>query len=759
MEQELLDFLTTYINLTDIRNQVDYNPTLLTVVDPNDSSRELLLIVSVYEPTFDKIPYNVLWLVSDTESIHYQKLFRRVSDGPSADFKATWDLINTYADIWTADQFYQPVRQDLRDHGITSLSGFIGPASIAQQGIALLSVDDADGVAVSNTDPRNTNARYPNEHEHPDYPRTMFKVNDVQYGRFDRSLPIEPGKIPMLTQLNPSNPLEWGVVWRFPVFDDLVKIDRSLLSIEIIGPDSVDEQSETDYTVQATYADGNTQTVTPSRFFGNRNEITSVNGQTLRTFNTIQAEQVTLAAEYTENNVFREITKTVDIVLGVQIDSLRIQGPQSVNENSSAVYSFIVTLTDGTEEAIEPYQVTVDNFNLVGFNTQGVLSTDNAIDGDKDVVLTAKYLRDGIDLEATLQITVVDLTPYPVSIQILGPQSLTEGETGTYSARVTMNTGQILDVVPTSFTSSDTDSSTWTESSQELVVSGLTDDSYTDLTATFVEYSRQVTTTIRVGFVNLPAVLQQVTIVSPSQVQANASGSVTMPNFVLNEQYDDGSGGDIPHGTKYVLRHVAPGELFDGRDARAGVTNSDTSFNTTNTDFEYNIAIANLDQVAPGAATAPHPFVILAPRPLGIEAAQSLNSFNGEARPGGRERIRYEVRLPGATTRFNWDGDPTSFLDPTFDVENGDYSTLSTSRIFYVQLPVDDRGITVTSSEYTGLDNITYRYVDVLFPSDLGNESFTFTFKLVYVKQITLTDGSTEYATAVLEKSYDYVGA
>lgn len=751
MDQELIDFLNRYINLTDLRNQEDYNPVMITLADPEDNTRELLMIASYHEPTFEHVPYNVLWLVSNPTSLHYQKLFRRVSDAPSADFKYSWDPINAYSEIWTEDQYYDSVPQDLRDHGITSLSGFIGPASLVNQGLVLLSDDDGAGVAVSNTDPRNSDSRYPNEHTHPDYPRTTIKVNDFQYGRFDQSIQPQPGMIPMLTELNPANPLEWGIVWRYPVFNDIVQIDRSLVSIEIVGPSSVDEKTETDYIIRATFADGAVRDVTPSRFYGDRNEISTVDGQTLRVFNTIQAEQIVLKAEYSEDGVFAEAELTVTVVLGVQLASLRIQGPLLVNENSSAVYAFIATMTDGTEEAITPDEVALDNYDRGSFNTQGILATNN-VTFDQPLQLSANYERDGIRVSATRDITVVDTTPYPVSMEIVGPQTLSEGEQGNYITRVTYSDGQIVAVDPLEFTSTDSTYSTLTD--RQLDVGTLTEDQSTDLFARYVDAEREVTANYRVNFINLPPVLTQVVILGPNETDASITGQVTMPNFMLREEYDDGTTNEFEHGSKYDLVHVAPGETIDGRNARVGFYSVDVGVNLVNTDFAYNIEIANLDQISADAVTAPLPFVVRAPRPLSVSIAQSLIG-GGSLTATGTKRFRLQANFLGGSQRFNWDDDPDGFIPPLFDVDNGDYSTLP-QRAAYIQMPADTLGVNIQAIDYTGGDGITYRYIDLVFPNDMGPDPLTFTIKFVYVKQITLTDGSTEYSRAVLVHDYEY---
>lgn len=747
MDEQLSEFISKYLLLSDVRNREFFNPVLITFADPEDTDRELTLIISYHEPSFEYVPFNVLWLPSNESSSHYGNLYRRVSIEPSADFRSTWDKINNFSEIWTEDPYYYAAPQDLREHGITNLAGFVGVATTERYGLVRLS-HDSENVAVGHLDPRNEDARYPNEHGHIDYPRTLVKVNSVQHGSFDQSIQPRDGMMPMLTQLNPESPLQWGIVWRYPVFSDLVQIDRSLTHIEIIGPTSILEKTSTDYVVRAFFADGTHKDVVPSRFYGNNNEISSVVEQTLNVFNTTQPETIELRAEYTHKGVFAETDLTVNIEMGIQPASLRIQGPSNVNEESSAVYAFIVTMTDGTEKAVRPDSVLVDDLSVGNITDQGVLFTE-AILLDQPLKISARYTEDGITVNAELDINVIDLTPYPVSMAILGPQSLSEGESGTYSIRVTYSDGQIVDAEPVSITSSDVENSTFIDG--VLTVGSISEDQHTDITATYRDTGRDVSTSLRVNFINLPPVVVQANIIDPFEVEGWYNGTVQLPDFTIREEFADGTTREFVENNtdKYAIHYVAPGyPLVDGKVADL---NFDMAYLQGN-DVDTEIGLILLSPHQPDLSFTQVPFVVKAARPNHIEVEENLSV---PLVAHGTKTSRFSIAIKGNSLRFNWNGDPEEFIPGTFDLENGDYSSLP-QRSFYIQLPEDDKGVIAQPLTRSGIDGQTYKFISLVFPNDMGTEAFDYTVNYVFVRRITLTDGSIEYARAVLSVDYPY---
>lgn len=144
--------------LTQVIRQV--NPVLNTSAS---------FVVSATEPTELSLPLNVVWLCMDTTKKYYRTLLSRVSKEVSADFKHTWAAVTDVSSLW-APQYY--AQEDLPtgtalpyatkdDWGVARIT----TKAVAEDRPTFVSVDD----------PRNTDARTPKPHTHPEKPAKELK--------------------------------------------------------------------------------------------------------------------------------------------------------------------------------------------------------------------------------------------------------------------------------------------------------------------------------------------------------------------------------------------------------------------------------------------------------------------------------------------------------------------------------------------------------------------------------------------------------
>lgn len=126
--------------------------------------------VADIEPFDISLPLNVVWLCMDRSTPFYKVLLVRESSVPSQGFQNTWTPIKALSQVW-APQYY--------DTDASASDGqAIENATTLTQGIARLTVApqaDAYPKFVSVSDPRRTDARYPNKHTHPERPAVRLK--------------------------------------------------------------------------------------------------------------------------------------------------------------------------------------------------------------------------------------------------------------------------------------------------------------------------------------------------------------------------------------------------------------------------------------------------------------------------------------------------------------------------------------------------------------------------------------------------------
>ncbi|SBV38448.1 T1SS secreted agglutinin RTX [Phage NCTB] len=543
---DLTTFIENYLTLAGFRNLDSVTPIKFTIQPDNAKpNRTFIVVVAMTEPTFSQLPYNVLWIPGDSDHPAFGTVLKRTSHSDSGLYSNTWATVATYEDLWVEDQYYLSVVEDPRLHGITTAFEETGPATRTSHGLVVLSAPEVESRVVSHSDPRNTDERYPTQHTHPDYPRTMIKINANEYALVDTSAPPQQGMMLVLIGQNLENPNEWIASWKFITEEDIIEEDDSLIAIVINGPNSVEEKTSGQlYTVTAYFANGTTSVVTPTTFTSGTPAVASIDtAGNIETFNVTNNTPLTLSASYTHEGITANATKDITVTTGLEVVSLEIIGADEVDENTTSQYIIRATYSDSSTSDVVADSVTSSLTSYATVNSTALLTAQEVNGGDKNTTLSASYTYDGVTVTADKVVTIVDLDPLVTEIVIIGADTLGETSTTTYSFKLVYSDGsEVQPATPDSFIQL---SSTYsTLSGYDLTAGSLDSDQTVRLEATFTEYGRTVTGFKDVILTNNPPAAVSAAIVGATNVSEGATS-----NYILRVTYDDASTQDFTDAT------------------------------------------------------------------------------------------------------------------------------------------------------------------------------------------------------------------
>lgn len=436
------------------------NPPVFVIQPSEENAETWNIIVSQTEPTFSRTPYNALWIPADLNDVNYGKLLLRVShEQPSFSYRSEWVEVTTSEEAFAVSQFYQPVVEDLALYGITDPNADVPNAAVGVLGAVRLAANSdsatVQAYAIDPDDPRMTDDRYPTDHDHPDYARTMVKINDSQFAYVNRSSPPSAGMLLFLEHEDPINPDVFYAKWRYPTEADL-DLDFTLSNLVIEGPSEVGEQTSTLYKVKATFGTDREIYVTPTAFTANVvSTIAELDANTgiLLTKNINADEMVTLTATFSYRGVDLTATLAVNIVALPTLLNLTIVGPDAVPAGTNTLYEFLAVFSDSSSMLVTPDSFTTSNTSISSI--LGEVLVANTIFVDAFTTLNASYTFDGVTVDATAKPVLVEAAAIlPQTLRIQGPTTLQEGETTIpYTFIVTYNNGIEDEVIPETFES------------------------------------------------------------------------------------------------------------------------------------------------------------------------------------------------------------------------------------------------------------------------------------------------------------------
>jgi hypothetical protein len=172
MELRLQQLINDMLRVANVQNMDPNNPITMRI--SHVTNAEVTVIVCAHrEPNTQILPLNVTWFVYDPQSEYYLQALRRVSKDASTGYVHTWEVVDTFDGVFTA-QFYDPV-----DEALLTDSSQPDAATTTTPGIARLSVPAAvpsNPVVVGANDPRLTDARTPLSHSHPQEPARQLRT-------------------------------------------------------------------------------------------------------------------------------------------------------------------------------------------------------------------------------------------------------------------------------------------------------------------------------------------------------------------------------------------------------------------------------------------------------------------------------------------------------------------------------------------------------------------------------------------------------
>ncbi len=214
-----------------------------------------------------------------------------------------------------------------------------------------------------------------------------------------------------------------------------------VVSLEIIGPEEVFENSSTEYKAVAQYEDGYARNVTAEVFWQVESEaLGSINDKgVLTTQDLSTSESIIIHAQFTAGDVTLETEMMVQVWTLV---GLEITGPENVNEYSSAQYKAVVYYDNGyIKDVTDSSDWSVQPEACGSVDTYGVLHVERVETPDY-VTVYAQYTEGETVVESE---KAVQIFP-PVEVEITGPESIKEYSSARYKAEIRYDNGHTKEV-------------------------------------------------------------------------------------------------------------------------------------------------------------------------------------------------------------------------------------------------------------------------------------------------------------------------
>lgn len=462
---DLLKFIQAYLAQANIRGIDRENPIPFIVRSPEgqpNEGKQFVVQVGYSEPTFNQLPYSVLWICFDKESDMHAKLYRRVSHHPSAltpNLYYTWMEITEYDQVFEKEQFYVPVADlDLVDG--TDQVDPIMVASTDAFGTVVTTESVVEPRAILGTDQRLADSRQPTDHDHEDEPRTMLKLFGyeepltdengdaviidgqpimevkVAYVRIEDAFPSEENELLFIKEKDPLLENVWIGEWRRARPEDIESTGPKVVSARIIAPTAnFEDNQDYDFNWEVTYDDENVVVVNPSEWTVTDNVLSIVIDEDgILSIPDLQEDtQVTVAAKATYDG--QEFTDSVEVNISdtftpVTPERIEISGPTTVKELLPAKYEVKLYMSNGTSSVVTPDSFVSDNTDAAIIDINGNMTTYD-ITENQPVTLTAEYSVDGQTFQDTFDMTVlVEILDW--NIEIRGAASMDESTSETY---------------------------------------------------------------------------------------------------------------------------------------------------------------------------------------------------------------------------------------------------------------------------------------------------------------------------------------
>lgn len=227
--------IARWYDLARVRGCNPAHPVQLTQMENDtETARAFIIVCSFTEPTFSEVPYNTLWLNMNPGSPEFRSLRRRTSHSTDGVHRGTWEEITDLARIYLVDQFFRFVVENSADVGLDPADTTIPHATPKVMGVVQLEAEQADAVVVVSNHPAMSDKRYPNDHDHPDYPRKLVKISATHYAIIEGNAPVA-GDVLYLVRAHPTDRNVYYARWGKPTVDHIdwvsPRLERVIISL------------------------------------------------------------------------------------------------------------------------------------------------------------------------------------------------------------------------------------------------------------------------------------------------------------------------------------------------------------------------------------------------------------------------------------------------------------------------------------------------------------------------------------------------
>jgi hypothetical protein len=237
------------------------------------------------------------------------------------------------------------------------------------------------------------------------------------------------------------NPLPYNIT--------IINVAPVFSYLTISGPTTINENSSGQFSATAVYSDGSSVSVPAT--WSVTSGPGSISSSGLLTVGQVNGNTTTtISANYTIGSITRSATQQVSVVYVAPpptLTSLSINGPSSVNENSTAQYSGTAWFSDGSSQIVNPTWTV--NSTIASISEFGLLSA-GIVPANTHISVSASYTVGGNTSGASqdLSINVVSATVTPSAgsngtISPSAPQTVNLGASTGFSA--TSSSGYTVD--------------------------------------------------------------------------------------------------------------------------------------------------------------------------------------------------------------------------------------------------------------------------------------------------------------------------
>ncbi|QZE59061.1 tail protein [Erwinia phage pEa_SNUABM_16] len=541
-------FAKQYIGLARTRGLTPRNPiTFLFRPNANDQTEVHQVVVSMTEPSFSEKPYNLIWIDANSGSPQYMYVLRRTSSVSDGNHRGSWVTVNDYAQLFSQKQFFRFVVENAGDLGIDVGELEIPHATTNRLGSVVTKDEPASSdetVAVSSSDPRMSNARYPTNHDHPDYARTMIRLNATAFVEVSSSNEPQEGYVLAIVDQDPTNPNKYIGKWVKPTADNVEWESPHLMNLRISLPGNasyMSDNSSVKLNIDAEWSDRIEHQPAGVEWSIEENVI----GVTISQDGTVTAPD--LAADVVLKVTARKrdpvygnwVTATYNLlikntfIIDDELVSISIVGTGTLFYKQKETYTVTARYKSGNVATIMPTNFVVDNANAL--DLVGLQGTAKKVSVDTVVKLTATYVYNGVTFTANKNVTVK--AQLITQLEVLGASTIVSQQSATYTFRITWSNGDTEMVTQNSFTAAPT---TYTTISGNVVTARkeTVSDRQIVLTATYITADQTVTGTKNVTILKETeaVVLSSLTIQGANTIRSEESA-----NYTFLATYSDGS--------------------------------------------------------------------------------------------------------------------------------------------------------------------------------------------------------------------------